>query len=456
VAGVTLSRWTMSYLAAALAALIAAEFLMVAGYGYPAVPIEAPETLVLVHIVTIGWLSLLMCGALFQFVPVLIARPLYSNSLPLPTLGCLVVGLLALVSGFLQLAGRVTLDVPFFPIAAGLLGAGFGLVLWNLGRTLWAARPLALPARFVVAGLFSAGATVVFGIVFALVLGGVTEYPHFLDVTTMGLPIHVIAGLGGWLTFTAMGVSYRLLAMFMLAPELDRATTRGAIYAGASGLALVIIGGALAICFGGSLKMVLSVGGILGLSALALYGRDMLHLYRARKRRTIELNSRMAAIALANLAAAAILIVILLAFGTLGRNAAAVVFLVSFGWLSGLGLAQLFKIVAFLTWLECYGPVLGKTATPRVQDLVVEHRAIKWFALYFLAVWAATATILLGQPLAFRIAAAAMAIATGGIVAQLVRTRRLADVPTALRLPNGAHAPRLLLPRNCMPERRLS
>jgi hypothetical protein len=242
-----------------------------------------------------------------------------------------------------------------------------------------------------------------------------------------------------------MGVSYRLLAMFMLAPELERSTTRGAFYAGASGLALVIVGGATAICFGGSQMTVLSVGGFLGFSALALYGRDILHLYRARKRRTIELNSRMAAIALANLAAAAILIIILLAFGTLGHNAAAIVFLVSFGWLSGLGLAQLFKIVAFLTWLECYGPVLGKTATPRVQDLVVEHRAIKWFALYFLAVWGATVTLLLGQPLAFRIAAAVMVIATGGIVVQLVRTRRLADVSAALRLPNGARAPRLLL-----------
>ena len=86
-AGVALSRWTMSYFAAALAALIAAELLMTSGYGYPAAPVGAPETLVLVHIVVIGWLSLLMCGALFQFVPVLIARPLYSNSLPLPTLG---------------------------------------------------------------------------------------------------------------------------------------------------------------------------------------------------------------------------------------------------------------------------------------------------------------------------------------------------------------------------------
>jgi hypothetical protein len=435
----------MSYFASALVALIVAECLMAAGYGYPAAPIEAPETLVVVHVVAIGWLSLLMWGALFQFVPVLVVRPLHSNSLPLPTLGCLVTGLAALVLGFLQLAGHVTLDVAFFPIAAMLLGAGFGLALWNLGRTLWAARPLPLPARFVVVGLISIGATVMFGIVFALVLGGVTAYPHFLDVTAVGIPIHVVAGLGGWLTFTAMGVSYRLLAMFMLAPEPDGASTRGAFYFGTAALAVVILGGVAAICFSGSVTVVLSVAGLLGFGALVLYGRDILHLYRARKRRMIELNSRMAAFALASLAATAILIIVLLSLGALGRHAAAVIFLVSFGWLSGLGLAKLYKIVAFLTWLECYGPVLGKTATPRVQDLVVERRAIKWFALYFLAVWSATGGLLFDETLAFRMGAGVMVIATGGIIVQLVRARRLADVNAALRLPNGVRAPRLLL-----------
>lgn len=442
--GVALSRWTMSYFAVALVALVGAQCLMAAGYGFPAASIEAPETLVLVHVVAIGWLSLLMCGALFQFVPVLVARPIYSNSLPLPTLICLVTGLAALLLGFLQLAGQVVPDAPFFPVAGALLAAGFALVLWNLGRTLWAARPLTLPARFVLVGLFSIGATATLGIVFALVLGGVTAYSRLLDVTAVGAPIHVIAGLGGWLTFTAMGVSYRLLAMFMLAPELDGASTRAVWRLGTAALAVAIFGGIAAICVGFSLGVILGAAGLLGLGALVLYGRDVLHLYRRRKRRKIELNSRMSGYALANLAAAAVLTIVLIGLGALDRHVGALVFLVSFGWLSGLGLAQLYKIVAFLTWLECYGPVLGKVATPRVQDLVVEPRATKWFLLYFIAVWCATAALLLGFPPAFRGAAGAMAIATSGIIVQLVRARRLLDVKATLRLPNGVRRARLL------------
>jgi hypothetical protein len=61
VIGASLSRWTLSYFAAALLALIGAELLMVAGFGFPGAAIQSPETLVLVHLVALGWLSLLMC-----------------------------------------------------------------------------------------------------------------------------------------------------------------------------------------------------------------------------------------------------------------------------------------------------------------------------------------------------------------------------------------------------------
>jgi hypothetical protein len=442
--GVSLSRWTMSYFAAALLFLLVAEALMALGYGFPHAALQAPETLILVHIVAIGWLSLLMCGALFQFVPVLVAQPLHSNMLPLPTLISLVTGLAALVLGFLQLAGQVDPTPPFLALAGGLLGLGFALALWNLARTLWAAQTRPLPARFVIVGLGCAAATVTLGIIFALVFGGSTAYEPFVALTGAGLPLHVIAGLGGWLTFTAMGVSYRLLAMFMLAPELERRRTKAALYLGTAALVVAVLGGVLAVLIRGNLALVLLAAGGMGLAALALYGADVLHLYRARKRPHIELNSRMTAFAFASLAVSVVLSGALLALGQLADQVGAVVFLLVFGWLSGLGLAQLYKIVAFLTWLECYGPVLGRVQTPRVQDLVVEPRATKWFWLYFVAVWAGAATLIAGHPQIFQACAVTMLIATGGLTMQLVRIRRLADVKTAPRLPQGARRPRLL------------
>ena len=62
--GASISRWTMSYFATALAWLFVALALMVAGLGYPATHLASPDTLVLVHVVCIGWLSLAMGGAL--------------------------------------------------------------------------------------------------------------------------------------------------------------------------------------------------------------------------------------------------------------------------------------------------------------------------------------------------------------------------------------------------------
>jgi len=443
--GVSLSRWTMSYFAAALVALLAAETMMAMGFGFPAVAIASPDTLILVHVAAIGWLSLLMCGALLQFLPVLVAQKLHSDALAVPALVALIAGLAALVLAFLQLGGRIDLGAPFFAAAAILLSFGFALVLWNLVRTMIAAKTVPLPAWFVAAGLASVVSTVALGVIFSLVLGGTVESGPLVALTGAGLPIHVIAGLGGWLTFTAVGVSYRLLAMFMLAPELERASVKGALALGSAALAMVIVGGIAAILLEGDLSLALLAALALALPAFAFYGTDVVYLYRARKRRKIELNSRTAAAALGCFALSVALIAGLLALGRLGDHVGAVVFLVAFGWLTGLGLSQLYKIVAFLTWLECYGPVLGKAPTPRVQDLVVEGRAAKWFALYFAAVGVGVLALLADAPTVFRFAAAVLLVATAGIAVQLVRTRRLADVNAEGRLPQGARLPHLLL-----------
>lgn len=443
--GVSLSRWTMIYFATALAALILSEILMTAGFGFPSDPLRAPQTLVVVHLVAIGWLSLLMCGALFQFVPVLIARPLHSDILPLPAFGFLALGLCGLLAGFLQLAGIFTFAPLLLPHGAVLLAIGFGIVLYNLARTLWPARPLQLPARFVVVALTALVAVVTFGVIFSFSYAALAGSGAFVLIAEHGLALHVIAGIGGWLSFTAMGVSYRLLAMFMLAPETAGPRTHAVFWLGTVALGVTILGGlALLLAHLGILAALLA-GAVLGGVGIALYCADIVHLYRARRRPIIELNSQMAGFAVASLAGCVVLTLALLAFGQFLDHLGAVVFLAAFGWLSGLGLAKLYKIVAFLTWLECYGPVLGKTATPRVQDLVVEPRTRRWFGLYYLAVWGATIAMLIAQPVAFRVAAALMLAATLVIAAQLVRIRLLSDVAGDKRFPEGVRQPHLLV-----------
>ena len=444
--GGSLSKWTMSYFAIAIAWLIAAEALMAAGFGFPATDLGSPDTLVVVHMVCIGWLSLAMCGALFQFVPVLVAKPLFAESWELPSLGLLTTGLGALLAGFLALSGRLPNWLWLLPLAAAFLVAGFGLVAANLGLTVWRARPPIGPAHFVLAGLGSLCATAALGSMFAWALAGYGGSP-FATLLAYGIPLHATAGLGGWLTLTAMGVSYRLLSMFMLSPDVDGRRSRTTLLAGSAAIGITVAGGLLAIATDLGVNVVLASAAALGLVALALYGRDISELYRRRKRQQLELNMKMAACGFASLAGSTLLGLSLAVTGSFAAHAGAFAFLVAFGWLSGLVLAKLYKIVAFLTWLETYGPAMGRAPTPRVQDLVAERRAVKWFSIYFASVWIGTAALLCGQASTFRFAALAMAVATIGIVQELIRTRRLTDVAEPLRLPSGTTAPRLLYSR---------
>jgi len=443
--GASISRWTMSYFAMALAWLFLALTLMMAGVGYPAAEVASPDTLVLVHTVCIGWLSLAMCGALFQFVPVLVAKPLFSEHWTLPALVLLTAGLVSLLAGFLSLGGRLPPVLWLLPLGAVLLLAGFGLVVVDLGLTA-RLRPTG-PARFVLTGLASLCATVAFGTVFAFALAGWAG-SEGNALLAAGVPLHAIAGLGGWLTLTAMGVSYRLLSMFMLSADVDDRQSCMTLGAGALAIGIAVAGGILAIGLASGLSAVLSIAAAFGLACAALYGRDIAGIFRTRKRRQLELNIRMAALSFASLAATALLGIAFIVTDAFAAQVGAFAFLAIFGWLSGLVLTKLYKIVAFLTWLETYGPVMGRAPTPRVQDLVAEGRATKWFVIYYVAVWSGTLMLIAGEPHAFRAAAAAMTVGVAGIVREVIRIRRLADVADPVRLPGGAVAPHLLFARN--------
>ncbi|MFT4161898.1 hypothetical protein, partial [Shinella sp.] len=309
---------------------------------------------------------------------------------------------------------------------------------------LHAARPLPLPARFVALGLAALTATVLVGAAFTLALSGLVDTEPFARLVAGGLGLHAALGLGGWLSITAVGVSYRLLAMFLLAPETERRTSHAAWWATALAIGLIAACIPLVLLALSGAGLLFAAALLLSLVAALLYGGDVLHLYRARRRKQAELNIRATFPAFAALAVSVLLVNIPAVRE--GDGVAALVYLLVFGWLTGLGLAQLYKIVAFLTWLEAYGPVLGRAPVPRVQDLVEEGRARILFLIYYGAVAAAALALLAGAAGTFRTIVCLQLLATLALMREFIRTRRLAIVPAALRAPDGAVQPHLFLP----------
>lgn len=423
--GVKVSRWSLGYFAVAVISLLLAELLFATGLADPVQTVSGGWTLTAVHLTTLGWASWLMLGALQQFVPVLIQQELASQSAAGFTLGLGTLGLAILLAGFLSLPGGEGWPLAWaLPWGGTLVVTAALAALANLGITLSRARPWTASVTFIATGLGYLLLTIFLGLTFALALHRPTAaWASFL---ARGFAPHLWGGLVGWLTLTAMGVAYKLLAMFTLAPE-----ERGMWPWVAYGLTAVGIT-TLWLAPWVSLPGLATSGWVAGALGLGAFLLDLKRLYARRKRRSLELNARMARVALVALAIALLSAVALRARLLAPSLWPAVIFYWLYGWIGGLGLSQLYKIVPFLTWIERYGRRLGRSAVPRVQDLVAESRDEPAFWAYSASALLAAVFLALHSSTGFRLASASGFLATLDIARGLLRVRlplRASDAP---------------------------
>lgn len=417
------SRWTLPLFTCALVNFLVAQGLILAGLTWPARAVSAPGTLAAVHLLTIGWLGLLMLGALFQFVPVITSRPLVSQRAVLWTLVCIELGVAAMICGFFGIAAGSRELAIALPAGGSAVTLGVLIACWTLGVPLVGSQLLSLPGRMVLTGLAFLFVTVTLGLSFALAFAVPALAPYAASLLG-GVGDHALAGLGGWFTLTAMGVSYKLLPMFMLAPE-DRGIVGECVYGlGTLGFVLAIAAGLVRLWASAQwLRIAVSTGYVAIAIAVALYLWDIARIYRTRKRAVIEVHNRAAIGAFGFLGLGVVLAIGFVATGRL-ESAPLIVFLVIFGWLGGLGLAQLYKIIPFLTWLARYGASLGRGAVPRVQDLVNERHSYPWFALYFLGVLLGAASVQFLDERAFRVSLVPVVLGTLGLIVEYWRAWR--------------------------------
>ncbi|MBX6351681.1 MAG: hypothetical protein IRZ11_09280, partial [Clostridia bacterium] len=97
----SLARGTMAFFASATTSFLLAQLAVVVGMADPVGQPAAGSTFAAVHLVTVGWLTVLVLGALRQFLPVITASRPVGDRLALASLVAVDLGLGGMVLGFL-------------------------------------------------------------------------------------------------------------------------------------------------------------------------------------------------------------------------------------------------------------------------------------------------------------------------------------------------------------------
>ncbi len=310
------------------------------------------------HLMTLGFISMVMMGAMYQLVPVVFNVKLSSVRLGAWHYAALVPGVVLMVSGFL------THVAAFLMVGGTLVVLSVTLFLLNVARTLPNRAQWGLSGWFVATALGYLGFTVSMGWLLAWNL----SHPFLAGD---GLAVHLVLGGVGWFALALMGVSYKLLPMF----SLTHAQPRWGWWAYGLLNAGVWIVGAGTWWWP---RPAAALGALVAAAALVLYAGDIRRLWRHRLRRQPDPAVYLALAGtvggLATVGAAA--------WAAAGGPWSLVVFLFFYGWMAASVLGYLQKLVPFLVWLHRYGPHVGRSAVPRMRDLLQERWSWMEGALY--------------------------------------------------------------------------
>ncbi|MBW9052519.1 hypothetical protein [Rhizobium mesosinicum] len=443
--GPALSRWTMSYFGAALSYLLLAECLLAAGVWTPSLDVAEPGALAIVHAVTLGWLLLLMIGSLLQFAPVLTGSDRSASRFDPIVFACMVAGPALLMLGFHLISRGSVAAGPVMIAASATISLSIAAVSLSLSALLWRGRCLHAASLIVLVGIGCLLVTTAFGALFALTISGEVEAPEVVAYGMDAVAFHASFGLGGWMTFAAIGVSYKLLPMFLLSNDMRKAqlirrsSTLAVLLLSVAAIAAVVEPDFARAIF-------LSAAVLFGL-IIAAYLFEIYGTYSARRRPALELNTLGSLPAFAMLGLSVSLLALSLFLDAETRIISAVVYLFVFGWLTGFGLAQLLKIVPFLTWIEAFGPLLGRRPTPKLGELINGRRAGVWLGIFYVSVVGAAAALCAGWDLGFRVFAIVQTASTLALIIELVLARALANVKPDIKTA-PFHKPALFVAAN--------
>lgn len=402
------------FLSAPLFALLAAAVMLWQG-GDLFISRWSPATLAVVHLLTLGSMTMVMAGAMMQMLPVLAGAPVARPR----TVGAIVYGGLTL--GTLALAGGLLFAQPLLlKIAIWLLGLGL-TVFMIATLTVMARTRNWTPTVFAVAlATCALGVTLLLG----LTLLGSRAWGFGLPSQALR-DLHPAWALMGWTGLLVAGVAYQVVPMFQITPHYPRAMTRAFAALVFAALALLTVAQwqeGVAAWQWASLACI-----VLLAAAYVLFAGMTFNLQRQRRRRLPDVTVEFWRAGLACVALSAILLVsqrfALLRFaqadvllGVLVIVGAAMSFIVG----------MLCKIVPFLVWFHLQSKAGPGGDVPNMRSLLPEKGQRLQLRLHLAALALCVAAALLPSVFAYPAALAfgAASVAVLWNILAVVRTYR--------------------------------
>jgi hypothetical protein len=357
-----------------------------------------PLTLGLTHLCTLGFLTMVMMGALYQMTPVVAGSPVARIRLGHAVYVLWVSGVIALCCGL----ALVRPDIVYWAIA--VLTLALLLFVIPLGMALIKAPSFdetVLGMGIAVAALLVAG---IFGLWMAHGYGGM----QFPGPRPLWLQVHLSVALLGWVGGLITAVSWQVIPMFYLAEPLSPAvkrTTQGLLVIGVLTPALVLTADYFAllgddsrqsarIAALGTLPALISVWGLHPITSFASL------LKRRRRRIDGSLLFWRAGLLLAPPIGVVAVCAYLLSAQYWGLLLG---WLALWGWAGMIIHGMLTRIVPFLVWFHRFASLVGEVPVPSVRGLLPDGWTRLGFGLHGASVVVGVVGIASGSGLLIRL-----------------------------------------------------
>jgi hypothetical protein len=364
------SIWVVAphFILAPVSFLLASLYLL-ANYGaLLGYHIDAPVLTVL-HLMILGWVSMIIFGALYQLIPVVMEVKLFSETLAYITLAGLASGLFFLIAAFMGYNFQLTNN---FIIGGSLIIGAVLIFTVNTFVTALRSEKKNISKLYIVSSAIYLLLTVMMGLFIVLNL----KYAWLSQAHTEFLKTHIVIGLVGWFLMLVIGVAATLMPMFLIVHKIREDYLRWGFYLIHAGVITIFT-----ITFIPAVPEFVSiVAYLLILAGLVLFLMFNYDVFSHRMRKKLDIGMKLSAVALI-VFALSVVSFILVYFGNgvlgfpVGRIEIIAGILLVYGFFTGLILGQTYKTLPFIIWLFHYQKLVGKQKTPLPDNLYSDKLA---------------------------------------------------------------------------------